>query len=702
MTALADPTGPAAAAQPEVTSLILSVPGMRCARCIGSVEATLADLPGVAAARVNLGDKQVRVTGHLPPTQTLIDALKAAGFEAAELHADALAPKTDPEGRALLTRIGVAAFAMMNVMILSVAIWSGASEATRDLFHWISAIIAIPAVVYAARPFFASALSALRVMRVNMDVPISLAILLALGMSLHETWIHGPDAWFDAALSLTLFLLIGRYLDHRTRRAARSAAASLTALEVPRATLVTEAGAIDVPTAQLTIGDLIRVLPGTRVPVDAEVIEGRSDLDRSLLTGESLPVAAAPGTTVAAGETVLTAPLILRATAVGEDTSLRRMAAAVSVAEGARNRHVALADRAARIYAPLVHGLAAAGFLGWLLATGDAHKALLVAVATLIITCPCALGLAVPAVSVAASGKLFKGGVLLKSSTALERLAEVDAIVLDKTGTLTTGALRLEHLDPDAASVALALAQASDHPVSRAVSLALRGTEPAGLSDLSEVAGEGVRGTWRGKSVRLGKGPSGTELLLPGRPSIPLSPEETLRPGAAALIAQARQAGLPVTLLSGDRPAAVHTVATSLQIDDWRAETSPSDKMALLEERARQGQRVLMVGDGLNDAGALAAAHVSMAPASALDAARAASDAVLLGGDLRMVGEALHIARQARRRMLQNFGLAATYNAISVPLALAGFASPLMAAVAMSTSSILVVLNALRLRGARP
>jgi Cu2+-exporting ATPase len=700
MTALADPHGAAAPSQ-AAHSVVLSVPGMRCAACMGKVEKTLAALPGVAAARVNLGDKQVRVTGLSDDAAPLIAALDAAGFEAQELDLGRLEARADPEGRALLMRIGVSGFGMMNVMILSVAVWSGAGDATRDLFHWISAVIALPAVIYASRPFFASALSALRRGRTNMDVPISLALILATGISVYQAMIGGHHAWFEASLSLALFLLIGRYLDHRTRRAARSAASALTALEVPRAIRMTEAGPVTVPTAELVIGDVIRVLPGARIPVDAEVIEGRADLDRSLLTGESLPVAAGPGARVAAGETVLSAPLTLRATAVGEDTSLRRMAAAVSVAEGARNRYVALADRASRLYAPMVHSVAALGFLGWYLATGEVYRSLLVAIALLIITCPCALGLAVPAVSVAASSRLFQGGVLLKSSTALERLAEVDAIVLDKTGTLTTGTLTLDHLDPEAASVALALAQASDHPVSRAVALALQGREPATLQTVVETPGEGVSASWRGRPVRLGRGASGTELRLPGRDPIPLAIREELRPGAEALIAYARKQGLPVTLLSGDRAESVRSVAERLGIEDWRAGVSPQDKLDLLTARGVAGAHVLMVGDGLNDAGALAAAHVSIAPASALDAARAASDAVLLAGDLAMVGESLSMARQARSRMVENFRLAALYNVISIPIALAGFATPMMAALAMSTSSILVVTNALRLRSIR-
>ncbi|WP_298436402.1 heavy metal translocating P-type ATPase [uncultured Jannaschia sp.] len=691
MTALAD-GHLAAPAAPQ--TVILSVPDMRCAGCIAGVEGALTALPGIDAARVNLGQKQVRVTGARATAPRLIAALSDAGFAAAEMDDAALTATADTEGRALLTRIGVAGFAMMNVMILSVAVWSGAGEATRDLFHWISAAIALPALVYAARPFVASAATALSARRMNMDVPISLAIILAAGVSLHETWIGGAEAWFDAALSLTLFLLIGRYLDHRTRRTARSAAAALTALEVPRATLDT--GEV-VRTADLRVGDRVRVAAGARIPVDARVTEGRADLDRSLLTGESLPVRASPGTPVAAGETVLDGHLILTATAVGEDTGLRRMARAVAVAEGARGAHVALADRAAKIYAPAVHGLAAMGFLGWWLATGDVHRAILVAVATLIITCPCALGLAVPAVSVTAARRLFEEGLLLKSATALERLAQVDAIVLDKTGTLTTGTAELSHLPPEAAAVARALALASDHPVARAVAAGLPHIAPAALTDLAEVPGDGVTARWNGTPVRLGRGAAGTVLELSGE-SFDVTPRETLRPGAARLVTRAQSAGLPVTLLSGDRTEPVRVVATELGIADWHARATAEDKLDLLRARAAAGQRVLMVGDGLNDAGALAAAHVSLAPATALDAARAASDVVLLGGDLSAVPAALELARTARRRMLQNFALAAAYNAVSIPLALSGLATPLMAAIAMSTSSILVVLNALRLK----
>ena len=344
-------------------------------------------------------------------------------------------------------RLGVAGFAMMNVMLLSVAVWSGATDATRDLFHWISAGIAIPTVGFSSQVFFKSAWSALRVRRLNMDVPISLAILLALGMSIYETMHSGAHAYFDAALSLTFFLLAGRYLDYRTRAVARSAAEELAALEVPRALRVVDGQADEqVPVSELEPGHIVRVVPGSRVPVDGIVTGGESELDRSLLTGESLPVAASPDSIVSAGEVNLTGPLTVRVTAAGRDSSLHRMADLVAIAETARNRYTSLADKAAAVYAPVVHLLSFAAFLFWFWYSGDWRMSMNIAVATLIITCPCALGLAVPAVTTAASGRLFKQGMLLKSATAMERLAEVDHVVFDKTGTLTEGKPALDAL----------------------------------------------------------------------------------------------------------------------------------------------------------------------------------------------------------------------------------------------------------------
>jgi len=674
----------------------VALPGIHCAGCIAGVERVLAATPGIAAARVNLGRRRVRVvtapgTGAGPA----LDALRAAGHEAHELDDIALGPGADTAGRDLLTRLAVAGFAMMNVMALSVAVWSGAGAATEGLFHWVSAAIALPALAYAAVPFFSSAAAALRGGRVNMDVPIALAIALAAVTSLHETMFRaGADTWFDAALSLTFFLLAGRYLDHRARAAARSAAAELTALELPVATRIEGTARVRVRVEEIVPGDRIAVSPGGRVQVDG-MAEVAALVDRSALTGESRPVAVRAGEAVCAGEAVLDTPLILRATARAEDSTLRRLAGLVEIAETGRHRYSGIADRAARLYAPVVHGLAALAFAGWFAATRDAHLAIGVATAVLIITCPCALGLAVPAVTASVTGRLFRAGVLLKSPSALERLAEIDCVVFDKTGTLSTGIVHLPELDDRAAGIALGLAQGSDHPVARGIAAALAGRAPARVDALREVPGSGMRGLWQGEPVALERGDEGSVLMLPDR-RIALSWEERLRPGAAELIAALRRDGYEVRILTGDRPCAARALAARLDITDVEADLRPADKAARVAALAAAGRRVLMVGDGLNDTAALAGAHASMAPASALDAARVASDAVILSADLGVVAVSLHAARGGLQRIRQNLGVAAGYNAVAIPLALAGLATPLAAALAMSLSSVSVVANAVR------
>ncbi len=707
---------PAEAARPipEDVQIALSLPGIHCSACISTVERELNAHPGVEDARVNLTLKRAMIKAA-PDTRAddLIPVLERAGFEAHELDPGALsATQTDKAGRDLLMRLAVAGFASMNVMLLSVSVWSGATDATRDMFHWISAAIALPAIAFSAQPFFSNAWSALRVRRLNMDVPIVLAILLALVTSLWETALSGEHAYFDAALTLTFFLLAGRYLDYRTRAAARSAAEELTALEVPRAIRLVDGTEAEVAVASLNVGDLILVRPGGRMPVDGEIISGQSELDRSLLTGETLPVFAEAGLNVSAGEVNLTGPLTIRATAVGEDTSLHRMADLVAIAESGRSRYTSLADKAAKLYAPGVHILSALSFLGWYIYSGDIRTALNIAAAVLIITCPCALGLAVPAVTTAASGRLFRSGMLIKHATALERLAEVDTVVFDKTGTLTSGAPELTNLGDHSRTnlqVALALAEASSHPLSLALAKAAReaGIKPAKLHDVVEVPGYGTEGDYRDQQVRLGRaawvgGEDGEQtaawLAIESRTPSRFTFTDSLRAGAAEAVAAFRAAGKDVILISGDTEGAVQALAGKLGIENWIAQALPQDKAAKVQELSDQGRHVLMVGDGLNDTAALAAAHVSISPASALDAARVASDIVLLGNDLSPIAEACDTAVRATRRIRENFRIATVYNIIAVPLAVAGLATPLIAALAMSTSSITVSLNALRLR----
>ncbi|MGB7243176.1 MAG: heavy metal translocating P-type ATPase [Sulfitobacter sp.] len=688
-------------------TVILSLPDIHCAACISGVERALSAIPGVKAARVNLSLKRVSIDAPDMAPELLVDVLGDAGYLALPLDASMLSgADKDAKGQALLLRLAVAGFAMMNVMLFSVAVWSGASAATQVMFHWLSAGIAVPALLFSAQVFVSSAWSALRVGRLNMDVPISLAIILAAGLSVYETIEGGADVYFDAALSLTFFLLVGRYLDHRTRMVARSASQELSALETPRAIRVQAGVRQNVNVSDLRVGDTLLIPAGMRVPVDGIVRDGASDLDQSLLTGESLPVSVSRGEPLVSGAMNLSAPLTIEVTATGQDTTLRRMAALVETAEGARNRYTALADRAARIYAPAVHLLALITFVGWILLSGDGIRALNVAISVLIITCPCALGLAVPAVMTAATGRLFRRGMLVKDGTALERLAEVDAVVFDKTGTLTTGrvSLNTSDLNADAMAVLAALSGSSNHPVAQAISAAIApNVTPEKLENLREYPGLGVQATWRGSEVRLGQAAwvgaqISPALRIGDNPALPLMFLETLRDGALDSVRNLADLELDPQILSGDTQSATMIIAGQLGDIPARGDLRPDEKSNEIFKMTQDGKKVLMVGDGLNDTAALAQAYASISPASALDASRAASDIVLLGQSLQDIPDAISLARSARKRVIENFAIAAGYNMIAIPVAVLGFATPLAAAIAMSASSITVLLNALRVR----
>ena len=705
----------ARAQEAQGARILLSLPTIHCAGCIAAVERGLDRHPGVRSARVNLTLKRVSVDAD-PQVGAgeLIERLQGLGYEAHELDPGSLSmTETDRQGRDLLMRLGVSGFAMMNIMLLSVSVWAGAEGATRDLFHLISGAIAVPTVAFAGQPFFRNAWASLKAGRLGMDAPISLALVLTLAISAYETFHSGHHAYFEAAVMLTFFLLGGRYLDYRARAMARSAAQELAALEVPRARRIGADGQeVEVAISELAVDDLVRVRPGGRIPVDGVVTEGTSEIDRSLLTGETLPAFAGEGAAVSAGEVNLTGPLSVRVTAAGKDTSLHRMADLVSMAESARNKYTTLAERAARAYAPTIPLLSLGAFIAWMwISGGDLRLSVNIAVATLIITCPCALGLAVPAVVTAASGRLFRDGLLIKDGTALERLAEIDTVVFDKTGTLTLGTPEPTNLDDhpeDAARIALALAQGSSHPLAQALAkgLAGRGLAPAQLDAVQEVPGYGVEALWQGRRVQLGRaawvGAEGLEstaayMSVDGCTRA-FSFADRLRPGADELVAALKRQGKRVILISGDASAAVRDMAHRLGIDDWQSEALPQDKAARIEALHAQGHKVLMVGDGLNDTVALSAAHVSVSPASALDAARAASDIVLLGRDIAPVAGAVRMSGRAVQRIRENFWQSGIYNVVFVPVALLGWATPLWAAVIMSLSSITVSLNALRLK----
>ncbi len=696
------------------------VPEMHCAACLSGIEHALSALPGVVQARANLTGHRVGVSFNPEAGEpdAMLAAIEGLGYTARPYDAAALASADkDEAGVELLRSLAVAGFAAANVMLLSVSVWSGADAATRDLFHWLSALIALPAIVYAGRPFFRSALRALSARSLNMDVPIAIGVTLAAAMSLYETATSGPHAYFDAAISLLFFLLVGRYLDHRMRDVARSAAARLMSLSARSAMRIEADGTgVHVPISEIAAGDRVRAAVGERIPVDGRIESGTSDIDHSLLTGEPEPEAVRAGEQVFAGTLNLTGPLVVEVTAKAADTLLADIVRLMEAAERGASKYVRLADRTSRLYAPVVHLLALTTVVGWLVVGAGWHFALTTAVAVLIITCPCALGLAVPAVQVVASGWLLGRGIMLKDGAALERLAAVDTVVFDKTGTLTEGEPRLAEASatgPEAWSVAAALGSASRHPLARALAQAAdaRGHIPAALADIAEHPGDGMSATFNGMPVRLGRrewvggvtgdgDAAGSEIWLrmgDGAASR-FAFEDSLRADAAEVVAALRARGLDTMLLSGDRSEAVASVAARAGIADWHAGARPADKAAVLSGLAAAGKRVLMVGDGINDAPALATAFVSMSPSGAADISQTAAALVFTGRKLAPVLMAVETAAAARRLILQNFALAIGYNLIAVPLAVLGYATPLIAAVAMSTSSILVTGNALRLR----
>lgn len=698
--------------------LELIIPSVHCAGCISRIEGGVNTLAGVRSARLNLSTRRLRVgLADGRSAQSVIDAVEGLGYECRPFSAaEAGTTVQDAQARELLFALAVAGFAAANVMLLSVSVWSGAEGATRDLFHWISALIAMPAILFSGRPFFRSALRALRARSLNMDVPISLAVLLAGALSLDAAIRGGEEAFFDAAVMLLFFLLVGRYLDHRVRARARATVSQLLSLMASEATRVVGDRSERVPVDQIAEGDHVLVAVGERAAIDGVIVAGTSDLDRSIVTGESMPVTHGPGDAVEAGTLVLSQPLTLQATGVGEQTFLAQVVRLMEEAESGRARYLRLADRAARIYAPAVHLVALFTFIGWMIATGgDWGQSLWIAVSVLIITCPCALGLAVPAVQVVASGVLFGKGILIKDGTALERLAEVRRVVLDKTGTLTSGQPGLTDMDMSDTVLGMArgLAVQSRHPLARAL---MRETDDQAaavtrLSDVAEHPGQGMSGRINDRIVRLGsrqfagpgegaQGAALTEIWLSvdGAPVGHATFADVLRDGAVEAVAQFRADHLAPVLLSGDNEPAVARAARDAGIDDWRSVQRPEDKIACIQAMMVAGERPLMIGDGINDGPALAAAHVSMAPASASDLGRAAADIVFTSDRLDAVTDAMVIARRARNLIMQNFGLALAYNLVAVPVAIMGGASPLVAAIAMSASSLVVTLNALRLR----
>ena len=698
----------------------LTIPGIHCGGCVQRIERALAKLPGVVRARVNLSTKRATIHWRADKTPPpFASTLSAIGFES-HLY-DPGAGDKDGVLAELLRALAVAGFAASNIMLLSVAIWSGAGPETRDLFHWISALIALPALAYSGRIFFRSAWRSLRHGQTNMDVPISIGVLLAFGLSLYETLHHGPHAYFDASISLLFFLLIGRTLDHMMRERARTAVKGLARL-APRGALILQTDGTNayLPVNEITPGMTILLAAGERVPVDARVVKGQSDLDCSLISGESVPQQASAGFLLQAGTLNLTGPLTIVATAAAKDSFLAEMVRMMESAESGRSGYRRIADRASRLYAPVVHLTALLTFIGWMIATGDVHQSLTIAIAVLIITCPCALGLAVPMVHIVAARRLFEDGIMVKDGGALERVAEVDTVVFDKTGTITLGNPQLaggDRVDGGALALAAAIASYSRHPYSRALTAegARRRCPPIAVSDVSESPGSGLEAHVGDTVYRLGRSEwalANSEPKFAGQDlaSVVLSKdghalatfcfEDRLRSEAREAVAALAHDKLTLEILSGDREEPVRQLASELGIPHVSS-VSPGGKAQHIATLATEGHKVLMVGDGLNDTPALVAAHASIAPASAVDIGRNAADFVFLRESLMAVPRVLATARQAGRLVRENLMLAVGYNLIAVPIAVLGYVTPLIAALAMSGSSLIVVANALRLQRPR-
>lgn len=705
--------------------LHVMVRGLHCASCVRLIESVLMRQEGMRSARLNMSTQRMEIiwNGDEKQADDYASLVARLGYHVMPFDPKTLHTQERAELRFLLICLAIAGFASGNMMLLSVALWTTTSEvmgqAMRDLMHWSAALIAIPTTFYAGQPFFISAWNVLRRGHTNMDVPIAVALILTNVTSLYETWQHGEYTYFDSIVMLLFFLLIGRYLDKRARGKARSAAQDLLLLMSGSATVLDAERIRVIPASEVTAGMRILVAVGEKIPADGVVCKGVSEIDTSLITGETLPRTVQEGQQVFAGTLNLSHSLEVQATGAQQDSLLSEIVALMEKAEQGQATYVRVADRVAAYYTPVVHILAVVAFAWWMWGVDATwQQAMMVCVTVLIITCPCALALAVPVVQVVASSRLMRQGILMKSGDALERLTPIDTIVFDKTGTLTRGELELLHVERDeqeAMQLAASLAMHSRHPLSRAMVRAYHGVL-LDVPQVEEVAGKGLQAQWRGGVVRLGSRSwcgNAVEATVVEADAKGFSPEVWLsvdgktptcflfedapRSDAVATISRLKRMGMRVVLLSGDRADVVAHVAHELAIEEAHAQMSPVDKAQWLQEAKDAGCHVMMVGDGLNDAPALATAHVSMSPSTAIDISQNAADIVFQGERLRPVLEVLDVARRSTMLVKQNFIISLLYNVVAIPSAMMGQVTPLAAAIAMSSSSLVVIVNALRL-----
>lgn len=697
----------------------LFVSGISCAACVWLIEKHLHTLPGVEQVQVNASTHRARV--RLRPGQVriseLFQSLTRIGFQPQPLIGHAEQELWQKGQRDYLLRMAVAGIGMMQAGMVAVALHAGGIQGMDPhwqwVLRWVNLVLTLPIMLFSAKPFFTGALRALRMRRLVNDVSISIALVLAFSASVYATVTRSGEVYFDSVAMFAFFLLLGRYLEKRARYANFKASARFHNLLPMTVNRIRQDGTLEtVPFKQLVAGEWVLVAPGAAFPCDGEILDGRSEVDESLLTGEATPRPKVPGDPVYAGTFNGGTPLQVRVDTVGSGTHLAAIEQLVQLAEQERPRQVTLADRIAARFVGTV--LTIATLVGAIWYWIDPSKAFWVSLSVLVVSCPCALSLATPTVLTVAVTYLRRCGVLVTGGQVFESLNSVTHVVFDKTGTLTDGALRIvetrclaEVGETGVLALAGALEAGSSHPIARAFA---GFGQTLTVTDRSSTAGSGVAGGIDGTIFRLGT----PEFAAPGRaPTYPgeglwllladehralawIRLEDRLRPSAASCIATLRDLGCHPVLLSGDRPANVASVAGQLGIQDWRGGLLPDDKLHHVRELQAQGAKVLMIGDGINDLPVLSGADVSCAMGSATRLAQTRADCILLGEDLNQIPVAVNFARRVRAVIKQNLTWAIVYNLCALPLAAAGLVPPWLAAIGMSSSSVLVVVNSLR------